>query len=340
LQETFPASPIVLKLVRYVLASAADGELWGLASMVQRETAEVTEATLGWSQQQQQQQQQVEAAAVDEAAGAAAAAAQQLLRRLSSGRRRRRSSLPTSGSPVTEDMVLSSLNLLSLGLHALKRRLDHGLGLASDTAADVQSDTRGEAAVKFSKHECEVVEEVLSASGVRSWEYQGPGLAVSLVTPVTPGGTMGDIGAAAAAGFTSSSSSSSIQGQLPGIVPSLLLLSLGRTAATKPDCDSAAVGRRGAAEVQQPAAAGAAAAPAAVLSADVQQCARALLPLAQEVLGRVQGLLRPEQAAAAGQGSAVEVQDDRKEQAKARQVCVKTQLACHQSAGLYLYGVS
>jgi hypothetical protein len=57
-----------------------------------------------------------------------------------------------------------------------------------------------------------------------------------------------------------------------------------------------------------------------VLSADVVECAKALLPLAQEVLGRVQGLLRPQQVAAAGAVAAMEVQDDRKEQAKARQV--------------------
>jgi hypothetical protein len=52
----------------------------------------------------------------------------------------------------------------------------------------------------------------------------------------------------------------------------------------------------------------------------VVQCAKALLPLAQEVLGRVQRLLRPEQAAAAGAHAAMEVHDDRKEQARARQV--------------------
>jgi hypothetical protein len=57
-----------------------------------------------------------------------------------------------------------------------------------------------------------------------------------------------------------------------------------------------------------------------VLSADVVQCAKALLPLAQEVLGRVQGLLRPGQAAAVGAAAAAEVADERKEQAKARQV--------------------
>jgi hypothetical protein len=167
------------------------------------------------------------------------------------------------GNQITEDMVVSSLNLLSLGLHSLKQRLHQ------------QQQQQQSGDLTLSRQECEVLEVILSAPGVRSREYGGPPLA-QLQFPC--GSSSSSTAAAAAAA----------DDPLPGIIPSLSVLSRGTTAAPAAGPIAAT-----AASPAATAAAGSSSSRSA-LSADVSSCSKALLPLAREVLGLVQGVLGPE----------------------------------------------
>jgi hypothetical protein len=293
--------------------SAAEDEPWGLAAVMTQQSESVTQGQVaaarrlaqppaaaaatagggGWAAggvHADVDMDDSEAAAAAAAAGPLAAAMaaatgedrgqimRMLMNRISSGRRRRRSSLPTQGNQVTEDMVMSSLNLLSLGLHNLRQRLQQ------------QQQQQQGGSVTLSRQECEMLEVILSAVGVPSIEYSGPPLSELQF-----------------AGSSRSSSSSS-RDPLPGIIPSLSILSSGSTTAGAAAAAAAARSPVSAATPSTTTAAGPTAAAAAGgrgvrVSDDVSSCAKALLPLAHEVLGLAQGLVRPGSTEPQQQGS-------------------------------------